>query len=63
MKSRKYPTFQAAKSDLESKGKLEFFGRVGLNYEACLYRITLHSGSKYAIKIYDDGTVELVGSR
>lgn len=60
MKSRKYPSFQAAKSDLESKGKLEFFGRVGLNYEACLYKIHLYDGRVYSIKIYDDGTVELV---
>ena len=60
MKSRKYPSFQAAKSDLESKGTLQFFGRVGLNYEACLYKIHLYDGRVYSIKIYDDGTVELV---
>lgn len=60
MKSRKYPTFEAAKADLESKGKLEFFGRVGLNYEACLYKIHLNDGRTYTIKIFNNGTVELV---
>ena len=60
MRSRKYPTKEEAYAYLNAVGKLEFFGRVGLNYEACLYKIHLFDGRVYSIQVYDDGTVELV---
>jgi|GEM_PF-5631638 len=53
--TRQFPTFEEAIRYLESKGTLEFFGRVGTNAEKCLYRFTLHDGRKYLLNVHITG--------
>jgi hypothetical protein len=58
MKSRKYPSFQEAITDLSSKGKLKYWGRIGDNFEICLYTFR-YRGFDYTLNIYDNGKVEI----
>lgn len=59
MQSRKYPSINEAKTHLEEKGTLKFWGRIGAQYEICLYTYTLHDGRKFDLHIYNDGLVEI----
>ena len=56
-KSRKFPTIEKAITYLEERGKLEYFGRAGQNYEYCVYKFTHKYGMVYHLSVYDDGTV------
>lgn len=59
MKSRQFPSYEEAKKYLEERGTLQYFGRAGINYEYCVYTLTLHNGIKYHLSVYDDGKVEI----
>ncbi|MDB5054922.1 MAG: hypothetical protein JWM44_2972 [Bacilli bacterium] len=62
MKSRKFPTFDEAKAYLESRGKLEFFGKVGDRDQCYVYTLTV--GVKvYLIFVWNDGLLEVTHER
>jgi hypothetical protein len=58
MKSRKYPSFNEAIADLESKGKLEYFGWEGQTEGYYVYSFTT-KGILYRLRIFKDGKVEI----
>lgn len=60
--SKPLPQFSSldeAKAYYEQYGKLEYFGRAGVNYEYCVYTYHVRDGRKLPLNIYDDGRVEL----
>lgn len=58
MKSRQFPTFEAAIAFLEERGKLEFFGREGHNCDIFIYNFTCE-GRLFHLWIYENGKVEV----
>lgn len=58
MRKRKFESFESAKSYLEERGELEYFGRIGNNAEICLYHYK-HKGVVYTLYIYLDGLVTI----
>lgn len=58
MRSKQYESFNSAISDLESKGKLSYQGRIGLMAEICLY-LYESNGNRYTLYVYLDGKVEV----
>jgi hypothetical protein len=61
MKSRKFPTFDDAKAYLESRGKLDFFGKVGDRDQCYVYTLTI--GVKVYHLLVTDGLVEVTHER
>jgi hypothetical protein len=59
MKSRKYPSYEAAIADLESKGKLEYGGWEGQLDGFYIYSFQLTGGLKYILFIYKNGLVKI----
>lgn len=60
MKSRKYPTVEAAYAHLESIGELKMFGRAGTDYEFMVCRLIHNDGREFTLYVYRDGNVVLV---
>lgn len=58
LKSHQYESFKSAITDLESKGKLKFWGRIGIMAEICYYTY-ITEGREYTLHIYLDGKVEV----
>jgi hypothetical protein len=48
-----------ARAYFERYGRLEFYGRAGLDYEYCVYSYHVRDGRTLALDIYDDGRVKL----
>jgi hypothetical protein len=59
MRSRQFPSFKEAIAYLEERGRLEYFGRAGLNYEYCVYNFHHNDGYMYRVNVYDNGKVEI----
>jgi hypothetical protein len=56
MKSRKYPSFNEAITELEKIGKLHYWGRI--DADTCLYTYTV-GGEMFRLYIFEDGKVEI----
>lgn len=62
MKSRKFSTFDEAKDYLESRGKLVYGGRDGIDAKTYVYTLTI--GVKvYILLLHEDGLVEVTHER
>lgn len=57
MKPRKYESEDEAFEHMQSLGKLDFFGRAGMDYEYCVCTLTYTDGRIEHINIYRDGNV------
>lgn len=57
---RQFDNREEAMAYLKERGDLQYFGRDGHRYEYCVYTLTLPSGKKYGVDVYDDGRVEVV---
>jgi hypothetical protein len=61
MKSKQFPSMEAAKAYMEERGKVEYHGVIG-NNEYYVYTLTI--GSRvWMIDIYADGKLVVTGDR
>jgi hypothetical protein len=59
VRSRKFPSLEEAVKHLKDRGRLEFFGRAGSDYEYGVYKFHHTDGRSYYLDIYMDGMVVL----
>lgn len=54
-KRKQFPTYEEAIKYLEERGRLEFHGRDGREYEYCVYTFYHHDGRKFYVDVYNNG--------